>query len=97
MKDKGAFAILLELPAGKEVTATTKGTKQTDVHLFVYDADKKEVGKDTSPGPKMRSEVHAEVSRQVQVVGPQLWWDEHRDLRGEAGQVTARIARAARP
>ena len=52
MKDKGAFAILLELPAGKEVTATTKGTKETDVHLFVYDADKKEVGKDTSPGPK---------------------------------------------
>jgi len=51
LKDKGAFAILLELPAGKEVTATTKGTKQTDVHLFVYDADKKEVGKDTSPGP----------------------------------------------
>ena len=52
MKDKGAFAILLELPAGREVTATTKGTKETDVHLFVYDADKKEVGKDTSPGPK---------------------------------------------
>jgi hypothetical protein len=52
MKDKGEFAILLAFSAGKEVTATTKGDKETDVHLFVYDEDKKEVGKDTSPGPK---------------------------------------------
>jgi hypothetical protein len=52
MKDKGEFAILLAFSAGKEVTATTKGTNETDVHLFVYDENKKEVGKDTSPGPK---------------------------------------------
>jgi hypothetical protein len=52
MKDKGEFAILLSFAAGKEVTATTNGDKQTDVHLFVYDANNKEVGKDTSPGPK---------------------------------------------
>ena len=52
MKDTGEFAVLLAFPAGKEVTATTKGDKETDVHLFVYDEDKKEVGKDTSPGPK---------------------------------------------
>ena len=51
MKDKGEFAILLAFSAGKEVTATTKGTMETDVHLFVYDENKKEVGKDTSPGP----------------------------------------------
>jgi hypothetical protein len=52
MKDKGEFAVLLAFSAGKEVTATTKGDKETDVHLFVYDEDNKEVGKDTSPGPK---------------------------------------------
>ena len=52
MKDKGEFAVLLAFPAGKEVTATTRGEKETDVHLFVYDEGKKEVGKDTSPGPK---------------------------------------------
>jgi hypothetical protein len=52
MKDKGDFAILLVFPAGKEVIATTKGDKETDVHLFVYDESKKEAGKDTSPGPK---------------------------------------------
>src|SRR5262245_41859193 len=52
MKDKGEFAILLAFAAGKEVTATTKGTKDTDVNLYVYDAGGKEVGKDTSPGPK---------------------------------------------
>jgi hypothetical protein len=52
MKDKDEFAILLAFSAGKEVVATTKGEKETDVHFFVYDEDKKEVGKDTSPGPK---------------------------------------------
>ena len=52
MKDKGEFAILLTFAVGKEVTATTTGTKETDVHLFVYDENKKEVGKDISPGPK---------------------------------------------
>jgi hypothetical protein len=52
MKEKGETAILLSCPAGKEIIATTKGEKETDVHLFVYGPDKKEVGKDTSPGPK---------------------------------------------
>jgi hypothetical protein len=52
MKDKGEFAVLLAFSAGKEVTATTRGDKETDVHLFVYGPDKKEVAKDTSPGPK---------------------------------------------
>jgi hypothetical protein len=52
LKEKGEVAILVSCPAGKEVTATTKGEKETDVHLFVYGKDKKEVGKDTSPGPK---------------------------------------------
>jgi hypothetical protein len=52
MKDKGEFAILLAFSAGKAVTVTTKGTKETDVNLYVYDKGNKEVGKDTSPGPK---------------------------------------------
>jgi len=52
LKEKGEAAILLACTAGKEVTATTKGEKETDVHLFIYAKDKKEVGKDTSPGPK---------------------------------------------
>jgi hypothetical protein len=52
MKEKGDVAILLSFAAGKEVTVTTKGEKETDVHLFIYGEDKKEVGKDTSPGPK---------------------------------------------
>ena len=52
LKEKGEAAILLFCSAGKEVTATTKGEKETDVHLFIYGEDKKEVGKDTSTGPK---------------------------------------------
>ncbi|MDB5313901.1 MAG: hypothetical protein JWO38_8103 [Gemmataceae bacterium] len=57
MKDKGTVAILLSFPAGKEFEATTKGEKETDVHLFVYDQDGKEVGKDTSPGPNCSVKV----------------------------------------
>ncbi|MFO0965763.1 MAG: hypothetical protein U0793_09300 [Gemmataceae bacterium] len=52
LKEKEEAAFLLVCPAGKEITATTKGTKETDVHLFVYGADKKELGKDVTPGPK---------------------------------------------
>jgi hypothetical protein len=51
MKEKGEVAVLLTFAAGKEVTVTTNGEKQTDVHLFIHDGDN-EVGKDTSPGPK---------------------------------------------
>jgi hypothetical protein len=51
MKEKGEVAVLLTFAAGKEVTVTTNGEKQTDVHLFIHNGDK-EVGKDTSPGPK---------------------------------------------
>jgi hypothetical protein len=52
MKEKGEVAVLLTFAAGNEVTVTTKGENETDVHLFIYGGDKKEVGKDTSPGPK---------------------------------------------
>jgi hypothetical protein len=57
MKDKGEVAILLSFSGGKEFEATTKGNKETDVHLFVYDQDGKEVGKDTSPGPNCSVKV----------------------------------------
>jgi hypothetical protein len=53
MKEKGEVAVLLTFAAGKEVTVTTNGEKQTDVHLFIHDGDK-EVGKDTSPGPRCK-------------------------------------------
>jgi heme/copper-type cytochrome/quinol oxidase subunit 2 len=52
MKEKGEVAVLLPFAAGRPVTVTTNGKKQTDVYLFIQDEDSKEVGKDTSPGPK---------------------------------------------
>jgi hypothetical protein len=52
MKEKGEVAVLLTFEAGKAVTVTTNGDNETDVYMFVYDGEKKEVGKDTSPGPK---------------------------------------------
>jgi len=52
MKDKGEVAYLLSFTAGYEFKATTDGTKNTDVHLYIYDESGKEVGKDNPPGPK---------------------------------------------
>ena len=52
MKDKGEVSYLLSFKAGKEFEATTDGTNNTDVNLYVYDQAGKQVGKDDSPGPK---------------------------------------------
>ena len=51
IKEKGEVAILLTFPAGKKAAVTLRGEKKTDMHLFVYDANKKVVAKDDSPGP----------------------------------------------
>ena len=51
VKEKGKAVIALTFPAGKEATVTVRGEKKTDVHLFVFDAAKKVVAKDDSPGP----------------------------------------------
>jgi hypothetical protein len=51
LKAKGKAAITLTFPAGKEATITVRSDKMTDVNLFIYDADKKVVAKDDSPGP----------------------------------------------
>ena len=57
MKDKGEVAYLLSFKAGKEFEATTDGSKNTDVNLFVYDEANAQVGKDDSPGPKSSVKV----------------------------------------
>jgi hypothetical protein len=51
LKEDGKIAFTLEFPADQKATITVKGEKQSDIHLFVYDADKKQVAKDDSPGP----------------------------------------------
>jgi hypothetical protein len=51
LKAKGKAKITLSFPADKEATLTVKSKKKSDVNLFVYDADGKEVAKDDSPGP----------------------------------------------
>jgi hypothetical protein len=51
IKEKGEAAVVLTFPAGKKASVTVRGEKKTDVHLFVYDAEKKVVAKDDSPGP----------------------------------------------
>jgi hypothetical protein len=57
MKDKGEVAYVLSFTAGKEFEATTDGTKNTDVNLYVYDQAGEQVGKDDSPGPKSSVKV----------------------------------------
>jgi hypothetical protein len=51
LKEKGKGHVTLTFPAGKKATVTVKSTKETDVNLYVYGADKKVVEKDVSPGP----------------------------------------------
>jgi hypothetical protein len=51
VKENGKVAFKLEFAADKKVSIIVKGEKQTDINLFVYDANKKEVAKDDSPGP----------------------------------------------
>ena len=57
MKDKGEVAYLLSFKAGKEFEASTDGTNNTDVNLYVYDQAGGQVGKDDSPGPKSSVKV----------------------------------------
>lgn len=68
MKDKGEVAYLLSFTAGKEFEATTDGMKNTDVHLFVYDASGAEVAKDDSPGPKCLVKVTPTADGQYKFV-----------------------------
>jgi len=51
LKEKGKASVTLTFPAGKKAKVTIKSDKQSDVNLYVYDAAKKEVAKDDSPGP----------------------------------------------
>ena len=51
LKAKENKKITLSFPKGKTFSVTVKSDKETDVNLFIYDADKKEVAKDDSEGP----------------------------------------------
>ena len=51
LKEKGRAAVTLTFPAGKEASLSVRSAKKTDVNLFVYDAARKVVAKDDSPGP----------------------------------------------
>jgi hypothetical protein len=51
LKANGAAGITLTFPAAKKASVTVRSDKKSDVNLFVYDAAKKLVAKDDSPGP----------------------------------------------
>jgi hypothetical protein len=74
LKEKGSAAIMLTFPAGKEASVTVRGDKKTDVHLFVYDAAKKLVAKDDSPGPdcdlKFTPKTAGQFTLEVRNLGP---------------------------
>jgi len=90
MKDKGEVAYLLSFTAGKEFEATTDGTKNTDVHLYVYDEAGKEVGKDDSPGPQCSVKVTPAKDGKYNFVIKNAGGGQHGDLRGKSRQVMTR-------
>ena len=51
VKEKGEVHISMSFPAEHKATVTVKSEKKSDVNLYVFDAAKKEVAKDESPGP----------------------------------------------
>jgi hypothetical protein len=51
LKAKGKARISLTFPAKGTFLLTIKSKKESDINLFVYDEDNKEVAKDDSPGP----------------------------------------------
>jgi hypothetical protein len=54
LKEGEKGTLKLNFKAGREVTVTVTSTKESDVNLYVYDADKKEIAKDDSPGPSCK-------------------------------------------
>jgi hypothetical protein len=52
LKEKGEATFTLSFPGDKDVFIHVTSEKKSDVNLFVYDAAKKEVAKDDSPGPE---------------------------------------------
>ena len=68
MKDRGEVTYVLSFTADKEFEATTDGTKNTDVHLSVYDSAGTEVGKDESSGPKCSVKVRPTKDGQYKLV-----------------------------
>jgi hypothetical protein len=51
LKENGKAGVKLSFDAGTKWKVTVKSTGKADVNLFIYDAAKKEVAKDDSPGP----------------------------------------------
>jgi len=62
LKEKGEVVITLTFASGKKAAITVKSEKKSDVNLFVYDADKKQVAKDDSPGPDCALSFEPKVS-----------------------------------
>jgi len=52
----GKAHITLTFAADKKAEITVKSDTKTDVNLYIWDADKKEVAKDDSPGPDCKIE-----------------------------------------
>src|SRR4029077_11794049 len=74
LKKNGKASVTLAFPAGKEASITVRSEKKTDVHLFIYDADGKELAKDDSPGPscdlKFTPKEAGKYTLEVRNLGP---------------------------
>jgi hypothetical protein len=74
LEEKTKTAVAMDFPADKEATITVHGDKKTDIHLFVYDEDGKQVGKDDSPGPdcevKLTPKKAGKYTLEIRNLGP---------------------------
>jgi hypothetical protein len=68
LKEGEKGTLKLSFKAGKKVTVTVKSEKKSDVNLMVYDADKKEIAKDDSPGPDCKLTFTPEKDGELTIV-----------------------------
>jgi hypothetical protein len=87
LKKNSKASVTLAFPAGQEASVTVRSAKKTDVHLFVYDTDGKEIAKDDSPGPscdlKFTPKEAGKYTLEVRNLGP---GDNQSTLKVELGK-----------
>jgi hypothetical protein len=68
VKEKGEATFTLSFPGDQDVFIHVTSEKKSDINLYVYDAAKKEIVKDDSPGPECKVAFKLKSPQKLTVV-----------------------------